>query len=312
VTDQPSGSVLPPLVIVGPTASGKSSLALRLAEQANANGQAVEIVSADAMAVYAGMDVGTAKPTKVEQQRVRHHLIDVATPADDYTVSRFAIEVDDVLGRLAERGVVPILVGGTGLYVRAVVDQFTIPPKYPEVEQELEREPDTAALYGRLTELDPVAAAKILPTNRRRTIRALEVCIGSGQPFSAHGPGVDRYPPTRYVQVGLEIERAVMDARIDARYDQQMADGFLHEVAGLTEQPLSRTARQALGYKELLDHLDGAMALDEALELARKRTRRFARRQQRWFRRDPRIEWFDAHQPDLVERVGNWWGDQAV
>ncbi len=302
-------SGLPPLVIVGPTASGKSSLALGLAASLGAG--AAEIVSADAMAVYRTMDVGTAKPTLDEQALVPHHLVDVVEPTDDYAVSRFADEVVEVLADIEGRKVTPILVGGTGLYVRAVVDGFEIPPQFPEVVAELETDPDTEALWMRLRDLDPAAAAKMQPNNRRRVVRALEVTLGSGQPFSTFGPGVDRYGPTRFVQVGLEIERDEMDRRIDARFDQQMAAGFLDEVERVRSAGWSKTAAQALGYKELAAHLDGECTLDEALDEAKRRTRRFARRQQRWFRRDPRITWFDALADDLVDQVGNWWGDSS-
>ena len=297
----------PPLVIVGPTASGKSALAVSLARRRIAAGEPAEVISADSMAVYAGMDIGTAKPTAGERGDVPHHLIDVVDPGDDYTVSRFAEDVETALADLDRRGATAILVGGTGLYVRAVVDQFTIPGQYPEVVAELETEPDSPVLHRRLTELDPTAAAKMLPTNRRRILRALEVCLGSGQPFSSFGPGVDRYPPTRFVQFGLEIDRLLLDERIEARYRQQLADGFLDEVRTLATSTLSPTARQALGYAELLRHLDGEVSLDEAVELAVKRTRRFARRQQRWFRRDPRIAWFDATDHALVDRCEAAW-----
>ncbi len=297
----------PPLVIVGPTASGKSALALALAEVVGS----CELVSADAMAVYRGMDIGTAKPTAAERGRVPHHLVDTAAPTEDYTVSRFSSEVATVLDDLARRSVTPILVGGTGLYVRAVVDAFEIPPQYPDVVAELEAEPDTAALWHRLDRLDPFAAAKMHDRNRRRIVRALEVTIGSGRAFSSFGPGVDRYPPTRFAQAGLAIERDELDRRIDARYEHQMAAGFLEEVRRVRESGWSATAAQALGYKELARHLDGECSLDEALDEAKRRTRRFARRQQRWFRRDPRIRWFDAGSADLVDQVRNWWGESV-
>lgn len=292
-----------PLVIVGPTASGKSSLALALAKRHPGS----EIVSADAMAVYRGMDVGTAKPTPAEQGQVPHHLIDVADPTEDYTVARFQTEVRSVLDDLAVRSKPAIVVGGTGLYVRAVVDDFTVPPQFPELRQSLETEPDTEALYRRLQQLDPVGATKMLSTNRRRIIRALEVSEGSGQPFSSWGPGVDHYGPTRFTLVGLDIERDVMDERINLRYDRQLADGFLDEVRRLAASDPARNPCQALGYRELLGHLRGEASLEEAMEEAKRRTRRFARRQQRWFRRDPRITWFDAMADDLVERVSAFW-----
>jgi tRNA dimethylallyltransferase len=298
------GSTRPPLVIVGPTASGKSSLAVALAQRH----PGTEVVSADAMAVYRGMDIGTAKPGPAERSTVPHHLIDVVDPTEDYTAARFAGEVGRVLEAVEAAGHSVVVVGGTGLYVRAVVDGFTMPPHFPEIRAELEASPEaTVDLYHRLRDLDPSAAAKILPSNRRRIVRALEVCLGTGQPFSSFGPGVDHYGPTRFALAGLEIDRDALDRRIEERYRRQMADGFLDEVAALVDGGWSRTAAQALGYRELADHLAGACSLDDALEEANRRTRRFARRQQRWFRRDPRITWFPFDAPDLVDRVDDWW-----
>ncbi|MGH1506312.1 MAG: tRNA (adenosine(37)-N6)-dimethylallyltransferase MiaA [Acidimicrobiales bacterium] len=299
---------MPGLVIVGPTASGKTALALALAERLGAAGRAVEIVSADAMALYAGMDVGTAKPSAVERAAVRHHLVDVVTPADDYSLSRFKADADEALAGISERGANPIVVGGTGLYVQALVDDLDIPGQFPDVAAELEAEPDTAVLHARLAELDPAAATKMEPTNRRRILRALEVTVGSGRPFSSFGPGIDAYPPTAWTVVGLEIDRDTLDARIDARYDAQLAAGFLDEVVAVEAGPgFGRTAAQALGYRELRAHLAGECSLGEAMDEARRRTRRFARRQQRWFRRDPRITWLDALAPDLADRAEAAW-----
>ncbi len=293
-----------PIVIVGPTASGKSSLALALAQRT----EGAEIVSADAKAVYEQMDIGTAKVSNEERSLVPHHMIDVAKPQEDYTVTLFAVQVAEVMDALREKQAPAVLVGGTGLYMQAVVDGFTIPPQYEEIKADLEADPDTEKMWLRLKGLDPKAAAKMEPNNRRRVIRALEVCLGSGEKFSSYGPGVDAYPKTDFCLVGLEIDRGVMDQRIDARYDAQMEAGFLDEVAGLPSD-LSRTAAQALGYRELRDHLAGNSTLEEALDLAKARTKKFARRQQRWFRRDPRIKWFDALSPNLIEDVETWWAE---
>ena len=253
-----------------------------------------EIVTLDSMQVYRGMDIGTAAPTAVEQSEVRHHLIDLVDPSEEFAVAEFQVRAIAVIDDIRSRGAVPVLVGGTGLYVRAVIDELQIPGRYPEVRAGLEAEPDTGALHRRLVDLDPVAAGRTEPSNRRRVVRALEVTIGSGRPFSSYGPGLGHYPPTPFVQVGLRWGRDRLDERIAARYQRQMADGFLDEVRSLAEQPISRTASQALGYKELLGHIRGEATLDEALELAVVRTRRFARRQERWFWRDPRIHWLDA------------------
>ena len=277
-------------MIVGPTASGKSEVAMGVARLIGG----AEIVTLDSMQVYRGMDIGTATPTPAEQSEVPHHLIDLVDPSEEFAVAELQERAAAVIDEIRDRGAVPVLVGGTGLYVRAVIDDLRIPGRYPEVRAELEAEPDTAALHRRLVDLDPVAAGRMEPTNRRRIVRALEVTIGSGEPFSSYGPGLGHYPVTPFVQVGLCWDRGQLDERIAARYERQLADGFLDEVRSLAERPISRTASQALGYKELLRHMQGEMTLDEALDLAVVRTRRFARRQERWFRRDPRVHWLDA------------------
>ncbi len=285
-----------PVVIVGPTASGKSALAVQLAQRLGN----CQIISADAMAVYRGMDIGTAKPSSNEKAGIPHHLIDVVDPSEEFDMARFQTLARSALAEVEAAGQRPLLVGGTGLYVRSIIDDFETPPQFPDIANQLDTEPDTARLHARLIDLDPRGAQKMEPENRRRILRALEVTIGSGRPFSSFGPGVDAYPPTRFVQLGLEIDREVMDTRINERFDHQMANGFVDEVAAL-EKPLSRTAGQALGYRELLRHLDGELTLDEAVDEAKSRTRRFARRQQRWFRRDPRITWLDALSPTLED-----------
>jgi tRNA dimethylallyltransferase len=190
------------VAIFGATASGKSALALDLARRHDD----IELVSVDSMQVYRGMDIGTAKPTPAEQAEVRHHLIDLAEPDEDFTVSRFQVACGDVLADIEARGKRAVLVGGTGLYLRAVVDDLTIPGQYPDVWAELDRDPDTAALHARLTQVDPMAASRMEPTNRRRVVRALEVSIGSGRPFSSFGPGLDAYPPTRFGLVGIDLD----------------------------------------------------------------------------------------------------------
>lgn len=299
-----------PLVIVGPTASGKSALALALARRFAQLGEGrVEIVAVDSMQVYRGMDIGTATPTPAEQAEVPHHLIDLVEPTEEFSVADLQRQARAAVTAIRGRGGAPVLVGGTGLYVRAVVDDLDIPGRWPEVRRELEADPDTAGLHRRLAELDPAAAARMAPSNRRRVVRALEVTVGGGRPFSSYGPGLDRYPPTPFVQVGLHRERPDLDARIAARYRSQLEAGFLDEVRALAGRELSRTAAQALGYRELLVHLRGELTLEAAVEAAVTRTRRFARRQQRWFQRDPRICWLDA--PASVEELTAAW-DAAV
>lgn len=285
------------LVLVGPTASGKSAVAVALAELRASAGRPTEIVSCDSMAVYRGMDIGTATPTEAERGGVPHHLLNVIDPSDEFSVKEFVGLVDDALGDIASRGASAVLVGGTGLYVQAVVDRFDLPGRYPEVAAQLELL-GTEELAARLEALDPLAASRVPPGNRRRLVRALEVTIGSGRPFSASGPGMDAYPPTPFVLTGLTVSRDDLGPRIAERYRRQMDAGFLDEVAALDAGAgWSRTAREALGYRELAAHLRGECTLDEAIDTAVTRTRRFAVRQQRWFGRDPRIRWFDAPRP---------------
>jgi tRNA dimethylallyltransferase len=283
------------LALVGPTASGKSALALALAERRRAQGELVELVTVDSMQVYRGMDIGTASPTAEERRRVPHHLVDVADPSDEYSVAEFRDAADRALADIESRGGSAILAGGTGLYLQAVIDRLELPGRFPEVAASLEAEPDTEGLHRRLAQLDPAAASRIERGNRRRIVRALEVTLGSGRRFSEFGPGLDAYPSTPFVLTGLRVDRELLGERIAARYAAQMDAGFLDEVRALAARPvgLSRTAAQALGYRELLGHLRGEVSLDEALGQAIDRTRQFAVRQIRWFRRDPRIEWFD-------------------
>ncbi|MCY4103754.1 MAG: tRNA (adenosine(37)-N6)-dimethylallyltransferase MiaA [bacterium] len=290
------------LAIVGPTASGKSMLAAELARRR----PPAELLSMDAMAVYRHMDIGTGSPTAEEMAELRHHGIDLVDAASEYSVGAYLAAVRPVVNTHVGRGTSLVAVGGTGLYARAVVDDLEMPGAYPEVRAELEAEPDTTSLYEGLRGCDPLAAERTGPVNRRRIIRALEVAVGSGRPFSSYGQGLRRYGPTLFTQVGLRLPRPLLDARIAERFREQLDAGFLDEVRRLRDapMPLSRTARCALGYRELLDHLDGRCSLAEATEVAVQRTRRFARRQERWFRRDPRITWLDV-QEDPWEVFGD-------
>ncbi len=276
------------LAIVGPTASGKSALALAVAGRTGA-----EIVSIDSMQVYRGMDIGTASPSREERAAVTHHMVDILDPGDECTVGAFQRRALEVLDDLDRRGVPAVLVGGTGLYVRAVVDRLEIPGRFPAVRVELESE-TTEALQRRLVAADPDAADKIEPENRRRLVRALEVTLGSGRPFSSYGPGIDHHPPAPFPLYGLRVPRDLLDRRIEARFRAQIQAGLLDEVDELARVALSRTAGRALGYQELLAHRRGEMTLEDAIDRAVRRIRRFARRQDRWFRRDPRIQWIDV------------------
>jgi tRNA dimethylallyltransferase len=281
------------VAIVGPTASGKSALALAAARELGD----VEVVSVDAMQVYRGMDIGTAKPSAAERAEVPHHLIDLVDASETFTVARFAEAHDAAMADLAARDRRALLVGGTGLYHRAVIDDLDLPGEWPELREELLGEAGrcgTPVLHARLRAVDPAAAAKMEPTNTRRVVRALEVCLGSGRAFSSFGPGLESYSPSPVVQIGLDVDRATLAARIETRVHRMVAAGLVDEVRALHAAGMSRTASQALGYKEVIEHLEGRTSLDDAIEQIVVRTRQFATRQQRWFRRDPRVRWVHA------------------
>lgn len=253
----------------------------------------VEIVSVDSMQVYRGMDIGTASPTEADRAVVPHHLVDLVDPHEPFAVSDHQAAARAAIDEIERRGKRALLVGGTALHLRAIIDDLDIPGQYPDARAGLELEPDTATLYERLRRDDPVAAERMEPTNRRRILRALEVTLGSGRRFSSFGPGLDHHPTTPFRLIGLWLPRAVVRRRIVERYRAQIVAGFVDEVRFLadSEHGLGRTAAQALGYRELLAHLDGECTLDDAVQRAVTRTRRFARRQRMWFRRDPRIRW---------------------
>ncbi len=306
------------LALVGPTAAGKSALALAIARSAGD----VEIVSLDSMQVYRGLDIGTAKPTRAEQDDMRHHLVDVADPSEEWSVRRTQDSARAALADIEARGRRALFVGGTGLYVRAVVDDLEIPPTDQSLRVRLERDVDSddglARAYGRLTDLDPTAAARMEPGNRRRIVRALEVIELTGRRFSSFGPGIDEYPaPAKPVTMnGLQFAASQLAERIAVRFDAMRRAGLLEEVRSLADLPadasLSRTAREAIGYRELLAYLAGDLpTLDEAFDAAVRRTRRFARRQRKWFGRDPRVRWIDGTRsvPDLAADARLAWHD---
>jgi tRNA dimethylallyltransferase len=271
----------------------------------------VEILTVDSMQVYRGMDIGTAKPTLEERAGVPHHLIDLADPEEEWTLTRWCEAATAALAGVEARGRRALLVGGSGLYVRALVDGLQPPGRYPEVAANLADEVDTTALHDRLRELDPLAASRIEPSNRRRVLRALEVTLGSGEAFSASGPGLGTYPPTPWRMAGLWVPRSVGSRRIAERFTAMLQAGLLDEVRRLSERPagLSRTARQALGYRELLAHLEGRAGYEDAVDEAVRRTRAFARRQRVWWRRDPRIRWWGSTEDPLAVipfLLGDW------
>jgi tRNA dimethylallyltransferase len=266
----------------------------------------LEIVSVDAMQVYRGLDIGTAKPTPAERADVVHHLIDIVDPGVEFTVAEFRSAAREALDDIARRDRRALLVAGTGLYHRVVIDEIELPGQWPDIRATVEEDAGragTPALHTRLVALDPVAASRMEPTNTRRVVRALEVCIGSGRPFSSFGPGLDVYPPNPITQLGLRWPRELLARRIERRVQTMVDAGLVGEVAVLMEGPISRTARQALGYKELIEHLEGRCTLDAAVAMIVTGTRQLAVRQERWFRRDPRVRWIDIEADPVAEAL---------
>jgi tRNA dimethylallyltransferase len=271
----------------------------------------IEIVAVDSMQVYRGMDIGTAKPSDADRAEVPHHMIDLADPWDEWSVTRWTDAARAAIDGIEERGRRPLLVGGTGLYLHALVDGFAPPGRFPEARADVEAERDTVLLHRRLRELDPVAASRMEPTNRRRVIRALEVTLGSGRPFSSYGPGVGVRGPTTWRLTGLWLPRDVVAARVETRLAGMVRSGLVDEVRAILAAPegVSRTARQALGYKEIAAHLERSVPLEEAMCQAVARTRAFSRRQRMWWRRDTRIRWFgsDGNPLAVIPRIlGDW------
>ena len=284
----------PFLALVGPTASGKTEAAIAVAQALGA-----EIVSVDSMLVYRGMDVGTAKPGADQLALVPHHLIDVAEPSDPFTVARYQALAREAVEDVRARVRLVLLAGGSGLYFRAIVDDLAFPGTDPATRAELEAEAarvGAGALHGRLAELDPTAAERIEPENVRRTVRALEVLTVTGRAFSSFAAAWDRFDPGQVRAAGVRLEREALAGRIEHRVHAMVEGGLLDEVRGLVERGLGDwlTSSQAIGYAEFASHLAGDATLDEAVAGTVKRTKELARRQMVWFRRDPRIRWFEA------------------
>ncbi|GAA3819636.1 MULTISPECIES: tRNA (adenosine(37)-N6)-dimethylallyltransferase MiaA [Amycolatopsis] len=291
-----------PIAVVGPTATGKSELAITIARAVGG-----EVVNADALQLYRGMDIGTAKVSAAERRGVPHHLLDVLDVTETASVAAYQRDARAVIERLLAEGKVPVLTGGSGLYVQAVLDDLRFPGTDPAVRARLEAEAaevGAAALHSRLTTLDPAAATAILPTNTRRIVRALEVIEITGQPFSANMP---RPGPARYgtVMIGIDRDTEDLDRRVELRVDRMFAAGLVDEVRSLVERGLreGKTASRALGYQQVLAELDGGGDFAAAAEATKQATRRFVRRQRSWFRRDARIRWFDGADLDVAERV---------
>ncbi len=292
----------PIVAVVGATASGKTGLSLDLAERLDG-----EIVNTDAMQVYRGMDIGTAKLPAGRRRGIPHHLLDTLSVRDPATVAEFQAwaraEIEEIRGR--DR--VPVLVGGSALYTRAILDRFEFPGTDDAVRQRLEdelAEVGPAALHERLRSVDPEAAGRILVENGRRIVRALEVVEITGRPFTASLPKLE-YADPHTVQIGVDIDRPALDERIERRVDQMFEAGFVEEVERLLAEGLAegRTAGRAIGYREVAAYLAGVLSLEEARERTVTATRRFARRQDSWFRKDPRVAWIRYDDPELVDHA---------
>lgn len=297
----PQPQSIPLLAVVGPTATGKTALAIALALRLGG-----EIVSADSRQLYQGMDIGTAKPTPEERALVPHHLLDIIAPDTPYTLTQYQADAQAAIAAIHARGHLPLLVGGTGLYIRAVVDNLAIPEVPPQwdlrrdLEAQAARE-GAAALHRRLTTLDPASAARIDPANVRRVIRALEVCLVTGQPFSTLQGA--RPSPYRALLLGLTSERARLYERADRRVDAMLAAGLVDEVRALVACGYDWyvPAMTSLGYGEIGGYLRGETSLEEAVKRLKYHTHSYIRRQYSWFRPDPRIHWLDSAAPGLED-----------
>ena len=290
------------VAVVGPTAAGKTELSLDLAEALGG-----EVVNTDSMQVYRGMDIGTAKLPDSEWRGIPHHLLDLLDVTEPATVAEFQRWARDVIADCRTRGVTPVLVGGSALYTRAILDRFEFPGTDPALRHQLEQdlaEVGPEEMHRRLTAVDAEAAARIIPTNGRRIVRALEVIAITGRPFSATLPEL-RYAISDAHQIGVDIPRDVLDERIALRVERMWEAGFVDEVRRLADRGLreGRTANRALGYQQVLAFLDGQITEEEAKQQTVAGTRRFARRQDSWFRKDPRITWVAWDDPDRVQKA---------
>lgn len=292
----------PPLVVIlGPTAVGKSQLALQLALEFGG-----EIVSADSRQIYRGMDIGTAKPTPQERAEAPHHLLGIVDPDQPFTLAQYLAAANQAIAEIQARHRVPFLVGGTGLYIRAVLEGFQVPAvaPHPQIREKLAASADAATLYSRLQAVDPAAAAKIDPKNVRRIVRALEVYEKTGRPISTLQTKAP--PPYRVLKIGLTMERPLLYRRIDERVNKMMAAGLLDEVQGLLQKGYSSQlpAMSGLGYKELVGYSQGELGLEEAVQRIKLNTHRFVREQYKWFRlSDPSIHWFDVGQGEVYPQI---------
>ena len=293
------------LILTGPTCVGKTGVSLLIAEYLD-----TEIISADSMQIYRGMDIGTAKPSHDERRRVRHHMIDIVEPSERYSAGRYIDDVMPIIRSLHSRGVIPLVVGGTGLYIRAMTRGiFDAPQSDPELRaylRELE-EASPGILYGKLQELDPEKASLIKPGDLRRIIRALEVILKTGSPMSVLEREFTKPLPYEFIKIGLTRQRRELYRMIEERVDEMFRQGLVEEVKRLLERNPSETPLQAIGYKEVIAYLRGEQSLDETVHLVKRATKRYAKRQFTWFRKEPGIQWVDItglrDERDIFEKV---------
>lgn len=303
------------IALVGPTASGKTPLSLLIAEHLDA-----EIISADSRQIYRYLDVGTAKPNRDERAHVVHHFVDILDPTEEYNAGRFGVEAREVAADLFARGKMPLLVGGSGLYVKAFVDGlFEGPGKQPDIRPRLEAQLKAEglhALFEELKRVDPKGASEMKQVKARQVIRALEVYYATGRPISEFHAQQNTSPDFDVLQFGLMWERRELYARIDRRVDGMMDLGFVQEVESLRKRGYDRrlNALNSVGYKELFDYLEGKCTLERAVELIKQNTRRFAKRQLTWFRSDSRIRWIQTNagdeMKDVADRIVRWYRDR--
>jgi tRNA dimethylallyltransferase len=304
------------VAVVGPTGSGKSELGLQLAETMISRGRRAEIVNCDSMQFYRGMNIGTAKLSVEERRGVVHHMIDVLNIRDESTAAEYQQQVRPIIENLQSQGITPILVGGSMLYIAAALNTFEFPERDAELRQQLEIELETLgshAMHKRIAQLDANAASRIDPENGRRVVRALEILLITGEPFSAALPDeIESWQPV--LEIGLNSDRAHLVDRLASRVEQMWANGLVAEAEGLIAEGIreGKTSSRAIGYAQALAQLDGLISEEEAIAQTVQLTGRYARRQMSWFRRDERINWFDYQDPNLLRAVTQLVAAQAA
>jgi len=293
------------IAVVGPTASGKTALAIEIAKRVNG-----EVVSCDSMQIYRGMDIGTAKPTAEEQQAVKHHMIDIAEPQEKFSVADFTVMARKCIDDILARGKVPVLAGGTGLYIDSIIENVVFPdigedPEYREEMYEMAELCGNQAVHNLLAQKDPQAAAKIHPNNLRRVVRALEVCHLTGRTFTVVNAEAKHEKVYDALLFGIDVDREMLYERIDKRVDKMIRDGLVEEVCVLRMKGVKRdtTAMQAIGYKELFEHIDGAVDLATAVYKIKMESRHYAKRQLTWFRKNMAINWINPQNEKDFEKI---------